>query len=70
MVKAVLKRIISIVRVPSLLLNKGTHHNHDDELFRIPRSVKIESTVLYYMVSSLMNVLGCLCDDRVEVCVG
>jgi hypothetical protein len=32
MVKTVLFRIISIVRVPSLCFNKDTHDNFDDEL--------------------------------------
>ena len=40
-VKTVLTRIISIVRVPSLYLNKDTTLNHDDEAWCCSLSVKL-----------------------------
>ena len=44
-VKTVLFRIISIVRVPSLCFNKDTHDNFDDEVECFSLSVKLESIV-------------------------
>ena len=41
MFKTVLTRIISIVRVPSLYLNKDTSPNHDDEAWCCSLSVKL-----------------------------
>ena len=52
-IKTVLFRIISIVRVPSLYLNKDTNPNHDDETWCCSLSVKLLS-VTNLLIGSLL----------------